>query len=106
VPTVEFIYDVDCPNVEKARQQLQRAFDETNMDPVWQEWDRDTGEAPEYVRGYGSPTILVDGQDVAGLPPSADANCCRVYEASEKEEPGVPPLELITAALLEAKEMG
>ena len=102
MPTVEFIYDVDCPNVEKARQQLQQAIDATNMDPVWQEWDRDAEDAPEYVQGYGSPTILVDGQDVAGLPPSADANCCRVYN-TEEGVAGVPSLEMITAALSESK---
>jgi hypothetical protein len=45
--------------------------------------------APEHIRGYGSPTILVDGRDVEGLPPG-DAPSCRY---------GVPRFETILAAL-------
>ena len=105
MPTVEFIYDVDCPNVGKARQQLQRAFDETGIEPTWQEWDRASEEAPDYVHGYGSPTILVAGQDVAGLSPSADANCCRVYDTADGGITGIPSVDLITAALLKTKKV-
>ena len=53
---------------------------------------------PEHLRHWGSPTILVDGTDVAhGSPTGAS---CRVYLDSEL--PGVPPLALLHAALARA----
>ena len=63
--TVEFIYDPDCPNVAEARAQLLRAFSETGISPRWVEWNRDSAEAPANARGFGSPTLLVNGRDVA-----------------------------------------
>jgi hypothetical protein len=35
MPKVELIYDDDCPNVEAARQQLRRAFQELGQSPAW-----------------------------------------------------------------------
>lgn len=104
--TVELIYDTDCPNVEEARRQLLRAFAEAGLGPQWQEWDRSAPESPSYARGYGSPTILVDGQDVADVPSSAEADCCRVYADKSGRLRGIPSAEAITSAFLRAKGMG
>src|SRR5712691_29687 len=77
--TVELLYDTNCPNVKDARAQLLRALAATGLSPHWQEWDRGAPESPSRVRAYGSPTILVNGQDVANASPSAGADCCRLY---------------------------
>ncbi|KKL28367.1 hypothetical protein LCGC14_2375880, partial [marine sediment metagenome] len=76
---VELIYDDDCPNVEAARQQLRQAFQQLAQSVEWDEWDRGDPSSPEHARHYGSPTILIDGKDVFGASPLADADCCRVY---------------------------
>jgi mercuric ion transport protein len=55
---------------------------------------------PPHLRGWGSPTILIDGVDVAGGSPSEA--CCRLYPTSK--ERGAPPLALIEAALLRARQ--
>ncbi len=102
--TVELIYDPDCPNVKNARAQLLRAFAETGLSPQWQEWDRNAPESPPQVRAYGSPTILVDGQDVADTSPSTDADCCRLYMDDSGGLHGVPSVAAITSALLRTKE--
>jgi mercuric ion transport protein len=96
---VEFIYDADCPNVEAARGQLRRAFERVGASPEWQEWDREKDDAPAYARAYGSPTVLVGGRDVAGVQPSADAACCRVYKRKDGSLKGVPSVDEIVAAL-------
>lgn len=96
---VELVYDHDCPNVEAARTQLRRALAETGQPPEWQEWDRESPAAPEYVKDYGSPTILVDGTDVAGEATEADSKCCRVYAGTDGRLQGVPSFEIISAAL-------
>lgn len=98
MPTVELIYDSDCPNVPQARANLLRAFGQTSLIPRWQEWDRADVKAPEYTRAFGSPTVLVNGKDVAGSG-AADAACCRIYVASGASHQGAPPIALIAAAL-------
>ncbi len=97
--TVELVYDHDCPNVSKARAQLMRAFAETRLPPRWTEWARSDPESPDYVRGHGSPTILVGGNDVAGVAPSEGISCCRLYPGTSGEMQGVPSIQMIASAL-------
>ncbi|MBW7991418.1 MAG: MerC domain-containing protein [Planctomycetes bacterium] len=101
---VELIYDNDCPNVEETRGRLKLALVEAGLQVQWQEWEWSDAKSPDYVRGYGSPTILVNGKDVAGVLPSDGAKCCRVYSDKSREISGVPSSEVITSALLKAKE--
>jgi hypothetical protein len=96
---VELVYDIDCPNVPATREQLRSALDLAGLPPEWQEWDRSAETSPEHVRLFGSPTILVDGQDVAGAPPSGEANCCRVYSNENGVLAGTPSVETILAAI-------
>lgn len=96
---VELIYDADCPNVKEAREQLRRALTELGIFSRWQEWDRGCSASPNYVRSYGSPTILVNGQDVANATPSAGADSCRIYKDKNGQTKGVPPVELIKDSL-------
>ena len=102
--TVELIYDHDCPNVAKARAQLLRAFTEAGIKPGCSEWERNDPAAPDYVRGYGSPTILVNGKDVAGVEASEGISCCRIYAGSDSALQGVPSVHLILAALRAADQ--
>ena len=101
-PTVELVFDPDCPNVDEARELLRAALAATDVRAAWREWRRDAAETPPALRGLGSPTILVDGTDVSG--PEGDAgavgraNCCRVYLDGGRFR-GVPPLAVLTAAL-------
>lgn len=97
---VELVTDKDCPNVDAARKQLRRALEDAGLRPEWEEWDRESPEAPDHVRQYGSPTILVAGRDVAGEGTQSAANCCRVYQTDEGVR-GVPSVEMIVAALRE-----
>jgi hypothetical protein len=55
-------------------------------------------ETPEHARGYASPTILVDGEDLNGIGQIDGTVGCRVYATSEGLR-GVPTVEEIVAAL-------
>ena len=101
---VEFIWDPECPNVRKARANLMRAFSRTEVPARWQEWRRDDPDAPEYVKHFGSPTILVDGVDVDELPADADGNCCRIYTGADGTISGVPSVEAIVRRLQAASD--
>ena len=101
---VELIWSADCPNVETARTRLRRALDRVGAPASWEEWDRDDPGAPDYVRQYGSPTILVDGRDVGGEeahPTGAD--CCRVYADEEAGGFDVAPSVGALVAALELR---
>lgn len=96
---VELVYDADCPNVGAARAELLRAFGRAGLAPRWQEWRAGDPAAPPHVRGYGSPTVLVDGRDVAGEAPGAGGRSCRLYAGGDGAPRGAPPLAAIVAAL-------
>lgn len=94
---VELIYDSDCPNVAEARKLLSRAFTLAGHSPKWSEFDRQAADSPPYAKDYGSPTILVNGQDVAENA-NNNAACCRLYSHPQGTS-GIPQLEQVVAAL-------
>ncbi|MEO6954029.1 MAG: MerC family mercury resistance protein [Polyangia bacterium] len=100
--TVDFVYASDCPNVSLARANMLLAFARAGMKPQWREHRIGDPEAPAHTRGYGSPTILVDGHDVARQPPSSE-NCCRVY-ADATGWIHAPATDQIAAALTIAQQ--
>ena len=104
--TIELIYDSDCPNVAATRHQLLCAFTALGLAPEWREWDRDEPDSPVHVRNYGSPTILVDGKDIAGTEAEPEASCCRIYSNAEGQASGVPALAQIKSALLARQQSG
>jgi len=93
VTTVDFVYDKDCPNLKAARANLMRAFSRAGISARWKEHQIGSADAPARVRGFGSPTILVEGVDVGRLAAGAE-DCCRVYERG-----GAPSVEVIAEAL-------
>ncbi|MBE7447324.1 MAG: MerC family mercury resistance protein [Deltaproteobacteria bacterium] len=92
--TVDLVYSPDCPNVPLARTNLMLAFGRVDMKPHWSEHRIGDPDAPEHTRGYGSPTILVDGRDVAGEAPSSEVTC-RLYSGATR----APAAEQIAQAL-------
>ncbi len=92
--TVEVVYDSDCPNIQATRENLLRAFSECNIPARWTEWERGSAEAPERVRGYGSPTVLINGLDIADQDPTGYSSC-RLYPSASGASTGAPSLDLI-----------
>lgn len=100
---VELVYDPGCPNVDKARALLTRALQEADVPAVWTEWDTDDPECPENRKAFGSPTILVNGEDVAPGPHQwasreASGPRCRIYRDG-MEILGAPPLSSMRSAI-------
>jgi len=107
MPKIEFIYEQSCPNVADARAQLRLALEQTGLPAHWQEWEHNDPKSPAYARRYGSPSVLVDGVDVAGEPASDASQSsagmaapnCRIYTNTQGRNRGVPDATLIRAAL-------
>ena len=101
-PVVELVYEPGCPHVEGAREVLAGALSEAGLPPEWIEWDASDSQAPERCIGLGSPTILVDGRDrTGGLSPAGRS--CRLYRDEFGDLSGVPPRNMVLAALLAAQ---
>ena len=96
--TVELITEATCPNVEAARRVLKKACRNLDLEPQWREWAVDDPARPMHTQGYGSPSILVNGVDVAGVTPDNSA-CCRIYAGGE----GVPAVEQVMDVLRKAQ---
>ena len=94
---VELIFSPDCPNADLARGRISEALSALGRVPSWTEWNRESPTAPAYVRGYGSPTVLVDGRDVSASPASM-ADSCRVY-ASDAGFDRAPSVQALVEAL-------
>ena len=90
-----------CPNVEAARAHLLEGFARAKLTPSWSEYLIGDLAIPRHARGYGSPTILVDGRDVSGAAPGSDT-CCRLYKMGDGRLLPIPSVSQITAALVRA----
>ena len=99
-PEIILLYDADCPNASAARAALREAVSRAAIEPRWVEHDRAALGTPERFLRYGSPTILVDGTDIAGETAEPMAEACRVYPDAHGFR-GVPPVETILAAIMD-----
>ena len=101
-PKIELIYDPDCPNVERARERLSQAVAERGQGLGWTEWRSDDPALPDYARGHGSPTILIDERDVAAA--HAQGSSCRLYDQGDGTLDPAPPVTVILSALSERSQ--
>jgi len=101
---VQLLYFVGCPHVDATRRVLRSALEGAGVgDVVVQEFDVEAPSTPPELRGWGSPTILIDGVDLAGerLPSGLS---CRLYNAEGSA--GVPSRRLIEERLRRARGRG
>lgn len=102
---VDLIYEHSCPNVLTARTRLLDAFQREGIQPRWREWEVSRPETPMHFRGYGSPTILVNGVDVDGGSGKADGGSCRVY-ATPTGHDAAPSVEHIAVKMRRSASQG
>ena len=100
-PGIELVYDDDCPNVDECREALRAALAEVGAPLTWKEWHRNADSTPRALRGFGSPTVLIDGHDICGDigALTADADSCRVYQDECGCLCGAPSAKLIMSAI-------
>jgi mercuric ion transport protein len=89
---IQLLHFEGCPNVDAARAALRDALAAEKLDVAVEEIDVQRADAPEWARGWGSPTILIDGKDVTGQERS-NAASCRLYAG------GAPSVESIRARI-------
>ena len=90
-----------CPNTAAALESLREVLASRRPGVHVEEIDMTATDAPAGLRGWGSPTILIDGQDVGGAVAPGHTSC-RLYRDANGRMQGVPPRALIEAAVARA----
>ncbi len=90
---IDLVYFEGCPHAASARQRLRDALVSLESSARWSEWDTGAAATPEHLRGYSSPTVLVNGLDVERKAPASGAGCA---------VGGGPSLEVLRDALAAA----
>jgi hypothetical protein len=100
-PRVEFLWWRECPSWERALADLRAAMAEAGIDPDSIELrEIDTEDLASREAFVGSPTIRVDGRDIA--PPGDDEPIglnCRVYRRRDGRVSPLPDPDDVREAL-------
>ena len=97
---ITFLYYEDCPSHDEALKRLQAVITEEGLLAELEVIKVETEEQAERYHFVGSPTILVDGQDI--VPPPAEAVpalTCRAYQLDNGRISPLPSAAMIRRAL-------
>ncbi len=102
-PHVQLLYFAACPNTPQALEELQRVLASDSLPTDVELIAVETQAAAEAHQFYGSPTIRIDGIDVAAIPIGATPSLsCRLYALPDGRVAHHPPTDAIAAALQRA----
>jgi hypothetical protein len=96
--SVQLLSFDDCPNVVATRESLRAAMASAGIRATIEEIDLSSPKTSEQLRAWGSPTVLVNGRDVAGTEGPA-GTACRLYKDDSGRMVGYPPASLLRSAL-------
>jgi hypothetical protein len=101
---IRFLYYEDCPSHDAALERLQGVMAEEGIEGDIEITKVETDEQAHALRFVGSPTILIDGQDIDPPPPEAYyALTCRAYRLEDGRISPLPSPETIRRALRAAR---
>lgn len=91
---IDLLFFEGCPHATTARERLREALARVGAPVRWGEWDTELAATPAHLRGYSSPTVLVNGVDVERKSPTHGAGCA---------VGGGPSIETLVAAFAAVK---
>ena len=100
---IDVLYFQGCPNHEPTVQRVRRVISRLGVTADVREVELTQEDDPVAMKFIGSPTVLIDGQDID---PTQRVNAsygfgCRTFGCA-----GVPPVEMIEQAVREASDYG
>jgi hypothetical protein len=97
---IELLTFPACPNAKPARELLHSVLDSLGIREKVLPVEVENEEAARRLRFLGSPSIHVNGEDIeAPRRGDSPAFSCRIYRDEQGRMAGVPPRQLIEAAL-------
>ena len=96
---IEFLYWEECPSHEEALARLREVLAEEGIRAPIEVVRVDTDEQARALAFPGSPTIRVDGADIAPPGPIPQGLTCRVYHTEDGRVTPLPTREMIRRAL-------
>lgn len=108
---IEILYFDECPNHKPALDLLKQVVNEENVDASINSIDITTDEMAQKMKFLGSPSIRINGKDVAGdgeaiaIGVQGYSRKCRIYSESGTLS-GLPDKETLRKAVVEAKPNG
>jgi hypothetical protein len=97
---VTFLYFEGCSSHEAALERLRQVIAAEGVQAEIQVTQVETDEQAHRLHFTGSPTILIDGQDIDPLPPDAyPALTCRAYQLEDGRISPLPSSDMIRRAL-------
>ena len=100
---VQFLYYEDCPSHEEALARLREVMQEEGVELRVEIIKVETEEQAQELRFIGSPTILVDGQDIVSPDPGTRFGlACRAYTLEDGRISPLPSRDMLRKALRSA----
>lgn len=85
-PTIELLGFPGCPNTPAMRANLKAALAAVGKGWTFKDTDQERLPEGDLRRGYPTPTVLVNGRDLFGMPaPTAPSMGCRMYPGGVPE---------------------
>jgi hypothetical protein len=100
---ITFLYFEDCPSHDAALARLRQVMAEESVQAEIEIVKVETDEQAQIWHFVGSPTILIDGQDIDPLPAGIQvALTCRAYPLEDGRISPLPSADTIRRALRRA----
>ncbi len=97
---VELLYSLDCPHWERTRAALHRILSRDAIETPIELVLVNGRDDAEFLGFVGSPTVRLNGVDVAPPPPAAEPSAgCRLYRQTDGSLAGTVPEELLREAI-------
>lgn len=98
---IQFLYYEDCPSHDDALERLRGLLREEAVKAEIEIIKVETEEEAQEWKFVGSPTILIDGEDIVPVPADADYHLsCRVYQLEDGRFSPLPSREMIRKGIL------
>jgi hypothetical protein len=101
---VRFLYSEDCPSHQEALQRLRHILQEEGVETNIEVVRVETFEEAEREHFQGSPTIMIEGQDICPTENPRYAPACRAYVLEDGRISPLPSAAMIRVAIRNAKK--
>ena len=102
---IRFLYYEECPSHEEALERLRKVLAEEDVQARIDVVKVETSEQAQELRFPGSPTIVIDDQDIDSQPKAQYGLTCRAYRLEDGRISPLPSVSMIRRAIRSARKL-